>query len=77
MKRTTLILEDSVLEAVRDTAHRRGTDMSKVVNEWLSNGWQRERQEVLSPSPLPIFSMGKPAINLADRDQLEMLMEPR
>lgn len=76
MKRTTLVLEEAILDGIRETAHRRGTDMSTVVNEWLSVGLQRERvPRPVPPHDLPAFRMGVPRVDLADRDQLEPLME--
>lgn len=76
MKRTTLVLEEAILAGIRETAHRRGTDMSAVVNDWLSAGLQRERvPRPVAPRALPAFRMGVPRVDLADRDQLELLME--
>lgn len=76
MKRTTLVLEDELLQAVRETAHRRGTDMSRIANEWLSLGFQHEREQQTSAvRPLPVHRMGVPRVNLADRDQLQNLMD--
>jgi len=75
VKRTTLVLEDAIIAGIKEVAHRRGTDMSRVVNEWLSEGLLREQRTVPPVSPLPSFAMGRPAVNLADRDALESLME--
>lgn len=76
MKRTTLVLEEAILEGIREIAHRRKTEMSRIVNEWLSAGLQRERSSDPAPPPvLPVFHMGLPRVNLADRDQLERHME--
>ncbi|MGC9451876.1 MAG: hypothetical protein ACP5I4_10560 [Oceanipulchritudo sp.] len=75
MKRTTLILEDGVFEGVKEVSHRRRVDMSKVVNEWLSAGLQREKATREAPVALPQYAMGRPRVNLADRDGLEAAME--
>jgi hypothetical protein len=75
MKRTTLVLEEAVFQGIKEVSHRRGTDMSKVVNEWLSEGLRRERTEAEPFQELPSFSMGATFVNLADRDALESKME--
>lgn len=75
MKRTTLVLEEGVLEGIRQEAHVEGLDMSQLVNEFLRQGLIRRREQVKPVSKLPVFSMGEPRVNLADRDALEQLME--
>lgn len=74
MKRTTLVLEDGLLDGIRREAHRRGCDMSELVNELLRDGLHRRRDRSRSRPALPAFSMGRPRVNLADRDALEDLM---
>ena len=50
--------------------------MSEVVNELLAEGVQRRRQaKERKPLRLKTFSMGRPRVNLADRDALEALMD--
>jgi hypothetical protein len=75
VKRTTLVLEEGVLEGIRQEAHVEGMDMSELVNEFLRQGLIRRREKVKPLSKLPVFSMGEPRVNLADRDALEQLME--
>jgi hypothetical protein len=77
MKRTTLVLEEGLLEGVRREARRRDCDLSTVVNECLRAGLHRRRQAGDPPPPLPTFAMGRPRANLADRDALEALMDAR
>jgi hypothetical protein len=74
MKRTTLVLEEGILAGVREEAHLSGKDMSELVNEYLRQGLLRRDKVVPSPK-LPVFSMGIPRVNLADRDALEQIME--
>ena len=74
MKRTTLILEESCLEQIRDLAHREGTQMSKIVNELLAEGLRRRNKVRPKSFELPTFEMGEARVNLADRDALESLM---
>ena len=75
MKRTTLVLEEGILDGIRAKAHADGRDMSEVVNEILRRGLLQKTKEQPKPMDLPSFSMGKPRVNLADRDALEQLME--
>jgi len=76
MKRTTLVLEDGCMDAVRELARRQGRQISEVVNELLAEGLLRRRE---SPTPaqfeLPAFRMGPPRVDLADRDALESAMD--
>jgi len=75
MKRTTLVLEEGVLEAIRESAHQDRRDMSDLVNELLRDGLQLRKKTVAVEIAPPVFSMGRPRANLADRDALENLME--
>ena len=75
MKRTTLVLEEGLLDGVRREARRRDCDLSTVVNECLRAGLHQRRPPGEPPPPLPVFAMGRPRTNLADRDALEALMD--
>jgi hypothetical protein len=75
MKRTTLVLEEGILNGIREEAHLEGKDMSELANELLLQGLIARRAKVKAPAELPAFSMGLPRVNLADRDALEQLME--
>lgn len=75
VKRTTLILEDGCIEQVRELARRQNRQLSEVVNELLAEGLVRRERGVAKQFELPRFSMGRPRINLADRDALEQAME--
>lgn len=75
MKRTTLIIEEGLLDGVRREAHRRDCDMSVVVNDCLRAGLHR-RKPAAAPE-LPAFALGRPRANLADRDALEAVMDAR
>lgn len=76
MKRTTLVLEEGCIDAVRELAQRQGRPLSDVVNELLAEGLQRRRaSEAPPPFVLPSFRMGLPRVDLADRDALEAAMD--
>jgi hypothetical protein len=75
MKRTTLVLEDACIDKVRELARREGRQLSEVVNELLVEGLQRRRGAKPRGLALPCFSMGRPRVNLGDRNALEALMD--
>jgi hypothetical protein len=75
MKRTTLVLEDACIDGVRELARREGRQISEVVNQLLSEGLQRRKRKTRKALSLPSFSMGRPRVNLGDRNALEALMD--
>jgi hypothetical protein len=75
MKRTTLVLEDACMDGVREVARREGRQLSDVVNDLLAEGLQRRRARRRAAFDLPVFSMGRPRVNLGDRNALEALMD--
>ena len=75
MKRTTLVLEDACIDAVRDLARREGRQMSDIVNELLAEGLRRRQVARRRGLDLPVFTMGRPRVNLGDRNALEALMD--
>lgn len=77
MKRTTLILEDAGMREVRELAREENGQISNVVNDLLRDGITRlpEIQKNRKQVNLPVFQMGKPKANLADRNAVEELME--
>jgi len=70
-----LILEDSSLEGIRDLARKQGKTLSQVANELMVEGLQRRKTKRRPNLKLPTFSMGKPRLNLGDRNALEALMD--
>jgi hypothetical protein len=75
MKRTTLVLEDACIDRVRQIAQREGRQLSDVVNELLADALQRRRSPKRRGFSLPRFPMGRPRVNLGDRNALEALMD--
>ena len=63
------------MDGVRALARKDGRQISQVVNELLAEGLQRRRVSPKRDVELPSFRMGRPRVNLADRDALEALME--
>ena len=75
MKRTTLVLEDSCMDGVRDLARQEVRDISAVVNELLRDGLRRRSERQPTRFDLPVYAMGRPRVNVADREALERAME--
>ena len=75
MRRTTLILEDSVWRSIRKLAEREGKTLSEVVNAFLIEGLRQRAEPSAKEFRLPSFHMGKPRVHLGDRDALESLMD--
>lgn len=75
MTRTTLILHDRRLAEIKRIAADRGQTISAVVDEFLAEGVRRASAPKRGPVALPVFNMGEPRVNIADRDRLLDFME--
>jgi hypothetical protein len=76
MARTTLILDDIQLERLKDLARAQRRTMTDLINEFIAEGLAS--RTTVSPSrklELPVFDMGRPRVNVADRQALEAIME--
>jgi hypothetical protein len=74
MNRTTLVLDEAAMQGVRDLARREGRTMSELVSEFIRDGLLTRRAPERTPVELPAFDMGRPRVNLADRDALDRAM---
>ena len=63
------------MDGIRDLARRKGRQMSDVVNELLAEGLQRRKAPEKRSFDLPAYEMGRPRVNLGDRNALEALMD--
>jgi hypothetical protein len=72
--RTTLILPENLMRALKRRAAERGQTLSDVVAETLQMGLARIDDEGVL-TPLPTYAMGKPQVDLSDRDRLYDVME--
>jgi hypothetical protein len=77
MTRTTLVIDEQRLVDLKRLAAARRQTLSAVVDEFLRQGLERARHPKRSKpsSALPSFPMGKPRVNIADRDQLYEVLE--
>lgn len=71
--KTTLIIPDHLMRALKRRAAQRGETLSAVVAEALRKGLETARPR--NPSPLPVHRMGRPRVDVADRDALYRAME--
>lgn len=72
--KTTLMIPDHVFRELKRRAARRGETLSAVVAEALRRGLA-EPEAVAELAPLPVVRMGRPKVDLADRDALYRAME--
>lgn len=72
--KTTLILPEHLMRELKRRAADRGQTLSDVVAEALQKGL-RDTAERGALAPLPTHRMGRPKVDLADRDKLYRLME--
>jgi len=74
--KTTLIIPDHLVRELKRRAARRGQTLSAVVAEVLRQGLE-PGGTVREPAELPVHRMGRPRVNLADRDALYGAMDER
>ncbi len=59
--RTTLTLDDALLEAAASLAKARGTHLGEVISEWARRGLAAESAAATRPDGFPVFAArGKP-----------------
>jgi plasmid stability protein len=72
--KTTLIIPDHIMRQLRRRAARSGQTLSAVVAEALKRGLSGSRPKGVQ-APLPVHRMGRPRIDVADRDSLYRAMD--
>jgi hypothetical protein len=71
--KTTLIIPDHLVRSLKERAARSGQTLSAVVAEALRRGL--EAGPPREPMPLPTHPMGRPRVDVADRDALYRAMD--
>ena len=76
--KTTLNIDDTVMQRLREEAARRGTTMSALVEAGLrrvlaGNTQIEDRRK--SPPPLPTWKSGGLRVDIADREVLYRMMD--
>ena len=74
--KTTLNIDDTVMDRLRRESARSGRTMSELVETALRQLLNR-RSETAVLSPLPSFDSGGALVDVADRDALYRVMEER
>ena len=74
--KTTLNIDDTVMDRLRRESARTGRTMSELVETALRQLLQR-RSVTPELSPLPSFKSGGALVDVADRDALYRVMESR
>ncbi len=70
MKRTILILDARRWAELKRLAAERGETVSAVVDQFLAEGIRQSYVPRKRGLSLPVFDMGEPRVDIADRDQL-------
>ena len=71
--KTTLMIPDNLVRTIKRRAAERGTTLSQIVAEALARGLEAVPTPDLAP--LPTHRMGKPRVDVADRNPLYDAME--
>ncbi len=71
--KTTLVLPDNLVRTLKRRAAERGTTLSQIVAEALTRGL--ETAPALDLPRLPTHRMGKPRVDVADRNALYDAMD--
>jgi plasmid stability protein len=74
--KTTLNIDDTVMQRLRQEAARTGRTMSELVETALRQ-LLRRRSDPVELAPLPSFESGGALVDVADRDALYRAMEGR
>lgn len=68
--RTTLVIDDALFRELKKRAAEENRTLSEITQETLRRGLSRAPTRRKTRAKLPTFAMGKPAVDLAERDQL-------
>ena len=72
--KTTLVIDDKLMTRLKQEAARRGTTISKLVEEALRSFLGRSGKPESLP-PLPTFNGGGSLVDIADREALYDAMD--
>ena len=75
--KTTLNIDDSVMEKLKQEAARQKRTMSELVETALRQLFRAQKTQRTPLPPLPSFRGGEPLVDIADRDALYQAMEGR
>lgn len=75
--KTTLNIDDSVMNKLKQEAVRQKRTMSEIVETALRQLFRTQKSSATTLPPLPFFRGGEPLVDIADRDALYQTMEGR
>lgn len=75
MKRTTMALDERLIERIRDKARRESRPFQDCANELLRLGLEASARSTTPPPPLPTFSLGEALVDIADREALYQVLD--
>ena len=72
--KTTLNIDDSVMQRLREESARRGTTMSALVEAALRRILDEKPGKPSDLPPLPRWHMGKPLVDISNREDLYQVL---
>jgi len=75
--KTTLNIDDSVMNKLKQEAARQKRTMSELVETALRQLFRTQKSPTTTLPPLPSFRGGETLVDIADRDALYQAMEGR
>jgi hypothetical protein len=75
--RTTLIIDDDLFRRLKRLAAQENRTLSEVTQEVLRRGLRDLPKPRRGAVKLPTFSLGRPLVDVADRDQLYEVLDRR
>lgn len=75
--KTTLVIDDTILDKLRRAAAKEGTTISKLVEAALRSFLERRKAPPPKLAPLPVFAGGEMLVDIADREALYRAMEAK
>jgi hypothetical protein len=73
--KTTLVIDDTVMQRLREEASKRGVTMSQLVEAGLRLVLDEPATHSEVPPPLPQWHSGGASVDVADRDALYALLD--
>lgn len=73
--KTTLVIPDPLMRRLKREAARQRTTISALVERALRLLLDEEARATAEPPPLPVFSGGRPHVDVANREALYEAME--
>lgn len=75
--KTTLIINDSLMNQIKSLAAIQGTTLSRKVESLLRMALSKEKIKPKKLPKIPSFSMGEALVDINDRDALYEAMEKK